>query len=63
MLAFEPERRRPTTDPSYAARLRGRPTSRSPTDFVAHVRAAPDADESALLARALESVRAAEAAV
>jgi exonuclease SbcD len=62
VLAFEPETAA-DDQPSYAARLRGRSDLAVATDFVAHVRSTPDADESALLAHALQSVRAAEAAV
>jgi exonuclease SbcD len=62
VLAFEPTG---VADgqPSYAVRLRGRSDLEVATDFVAHVRSAPDHGESALLSRALESVRAGEAAV
>jgi exonuclease SbcD len=62
VLAFEPDGAG-ADEPSYAARLRGRTDLEVATDFVAHVRSAPEADESALLACALESVRANEVAV
>jgi exonuclease SbcD len=62
VLTFEPDGAA-DGEPSYAARLRGRSDLDVATDFVAHVRSAPDGDESALLARALESVRAAEVAI
>jgi DNA repair protein SbcD/Mre11 len=62
VLAFEPDVAA-DDEPSYAARLRGKSDLEVATDFVTHVRSKPDADESALLACALESVRAAEAAV
>jgi exonuclease SbcD len=62
VLAFEPAGAA-DGQPSYAARLRGRSDLEVATDFVAHVRSAPNDDESALLSRALESVRADEVAV
>jgi DNA repair protein SbcD/Mre11 len=62
VLAFDPAARADDA-PSYAARLRGKSDLEIATDFVAHVRSAPGDDESALLARALESVRADEVAV
>jgi DNA repair protein SbcD/Mre11 len=62
VLAFEPNRAADDA-PSYAARLRGKSDLEVAIDFVSHVRSAPDDDESALLARALESVRADEVAV
>ena len=63
VLAFAPEGAADDQARSYAARLRGRSDLEVATDFVAHVRSAPDDDESALLSRALESVRADEVAV
>jgi DNA repair protein SbcD/Mre11 len=62
VLSFEPAGA-VDGQPSYAARLRGRSDLEVATDFVAHVRSAPDDVESALLSRALESVRADEVAV
>jgi exonuclease SbcD len=62
VLAFEPDSSAADA-PSYAALLRGRTDLEVATDFVAHVRSAPDSDEAELLARALESVRADEVAV
>ncbi len=62
VLAFEPDGAA-ADGPSYATLLRGRTDLEVATDFVAHVRSAPDDDESALLARALESVRTDEVAV
>jgi len=62
VLVFAPESAA-DEEPSYAARLRGKSDLEVATDFVAHVRSTPDCDESALLARALESVRADEVAV
>lgn len=61
VLAFEPEGGAAEELESYADRVRGRTDLQVVGDFVAHVRSAPDADESTLLARALESVRMAEA--
>ena len=62
VLVFEPASAA-GEEPSYAARLRGRSDLEVATDFVAHVRSTPGDGESALLARALESVRAGEVAV
>jgi DNA repair protein SbcD/Mre11 len=62
VLAFDPAA---TADdaPSYAARLRGKSDLEIATDFMVHVRSTPSDDESALLARALATVRADEVAV
>jgi DNA repair protein SbcD/Mre11 len=62
VLLFEPESAA-GAEPSYAARLRGRSDLEVGNDFVAHVRSTPSDEESALLAHALESVRAAEVAI
>jgi len=62
VLAFEPDSAAGDAA-SYAARLRGRSDLEVATDFVAHVRSTADADESALLDQALQSVRADEVAV
>jgi exonuclease SbcD len=62
VLVFDPDRAADDAR-SYAARLRGKSDLEVATDFVAHVRSAPDDDESVLLARALASVRADEVAV
>jgi exonuclease SbcD len=63
VLLFEPEGGPAAGEGSYAARLRGRGDLEVATDFVAHVRSEPDAAEAALLGRALEAVRRAEAGV
>ena len=62
VLVFDPETAA-DDEPSYAARLRGKSDLEVATEFVAHVRSTPDDHESALLARALESVRADEVAL
>jgi len=61
VLGFAPEGPVTTDERSYATRLRGRSDLQVADDFVAHVRSAPETDESQLLAEAFESVRLAEA--
>ena len=57
VLAFAPEGGVEGDDRSYARRLRGRSDLEVAADYVEHVRSAPEAEESALLAEAFESVR------
>ena len=57
VLAFAPEGEVEGAQRSYARRLRGRSDLEVAGDFVTHVRSAPEADESALLGEAFESVR------
>lgn len=62
VLAFDPEGGEARSGESYAARLQGRSDLEVATDFVAHVRSAPEPAEAELLQRALEASRVAEAA-
>jgi exonuclease SbcD len=61
VLGFAPDGRDGSDLGSYAARLRGRGDLDVAADFVEHVRSAPVAAESTLLAEAFEAVRRAEA--
>lgn len=61
VLAFAPDGDAAGQPGSYTARLRGRSDLEIAGDFVTHVRSAPDAAETELLAGAFEAVRCAEA--
>lgn len=60
VLGFAPDGIEKGAPETYAARLRGRTDLEVADDFVTHVRSAPDAAESALLAEAFEAVRLTE---